>query len=596
MVMNNRTLPYALLMFCVIGIMKVAIAAEASAQLDAQTVYVGEAVQLSVTITGGNAAAPEIPEIKNLTVQYQGQSSQFSMINGVTSRSVGHSYVIGSQVAGDYQIPPIEVNVGGQIVKTQALSLKVLADGSTPGVNNADAEKEANDPKRFGFLTVELASQNRKYAYVGELAPVCIKAWLPSDSQVSLRSGIQPESKGFTLRNGNLQPQQSQEVKDGKQYTVLTWFAGMAATKAGNLPASLSLKIDCSVPDRSKPQLRARQGSIFGRLNTAYIKKEVTLASENQQIEVRALPTEGRPAGFVGAVGDYQIDAFEMPSVWKTGEPQQVRVRLKGSGNFASVQAPALVPEESWKTYPGQDQFTPADNASFSGSKIFQYNAVVRTAKIQEALFQFSYFDPDDGQYKTVQSTKQAIQVTGDEIPADVVANDSEPVVPDPKTPGDTLADWHTKDSSATSLQALADRPAMSLWLMAATLVAMLGPLGALLRWYLQQPQRLAARALQNETKSALQQVDQCAQKNDLFGFISAARATLQIQLAAIWKKPAHSITLTELSQRLPVDSPVNQFFREVDQHLYGASESLTISADIRALFQRALSSLQSSK
>ncbi len=595
--MNKQISKFALFIFYAFIMMKASMAAEVSAKLDAQTVYVGEAVQLSLTITGGNATAPEIPDIKNLSVQYQGQSTQISMINGVTSRSVGFTYVIGSQVAGDYQIPPIDVNVDGQIVKTQALSLKVLADGSAAAAaNNSEAEKEANDPKRFGFLTVELASQNRKYAYVGELAPVIIKAWLPSDSQVSLRSGIQPESKGFTLRNGNPQPQQSQEIKDGKQYTVLTWFAGMSATKAGTLPASLSLKINCAVPDRSQPQLRPRRGSIFGQLNQAYIQKEVTLVSEDQQIEVRALPLEGRPDGFTGAVGDYQIDAFEMPAAWKTGEPQQVRVRLKGSGNFSSVKAPTLVPDESWKTYPGEDQFTPADNASFSGSKIFQYNAVVRTAKIRETWFQFSYFDPDAGQYKTVQSTKQVIQVTGGEMPEEVVANESTPAPPDPKPPGDTMAGWHTKQSSVSSLTALIDRPAMMFWLIAAALFALLGPLGAVSRWYLQQPQRLAERALKIETKSALHHVDQCVEKNDLLSFIAAARTALQIQLAALWKKPAHSITLVELSQRLPMDSPVNQFFREADRHLYGESASSSISADIRNLFQQALSSLQSSQ
>lgn len=221
---------------------------------------------------------------------------------------------------------------------------------------------------------------------------------------------------------------------------------------------------------------------------------------------------------------------------------------------------------------------------------------MVRTPEIKEAWFDFSYFDPDAGQYKTVQSAKQPLQVTGDEMPAEVAPNESTPVPEEPKPPSDALAAWHTKHSPVSSLSALIDRPVMLSWLIAAAIAALLGPLGAALKWYLLQPQRLAARALINETKSALLQVHQCEKKNDLLGFIAAARSALQIQLAALWQKPAHSITLSELSQRLPSDSPVNQFFREADKHIYSEVSQVSISTGIRALFQQALSALQSSQ
>jgi predicted ABC-type transport system involved in lysophospholipase L1 biosynthesis ATPase subunit len=78
-------------------------------------------------------------------------------------------------------------------------------------------------------------------------------------------------------------------------------------------------------------------------MNMPMIQKEVTLKSDDQEIEVRPLPTEGRPNGFTGAVGEFKFDSFEIPNTWKTGEPQQITASLSGKGNFSLMNAPELV-------------------------------------------------------------------------------------------------------------------------------------------------------------------------------------------------------------------------------------------------------------
>ena len=101
--------------------------------------------------------------------------------------------------------------------------------------------------------------------YVGEIAPVRIRAWLPADARVQLRSGIQPEGKAFTLHNVSDQPQQTSEIKDGKRYHVVTWYGGISATKAGNYPASLSVDATVAVRDTSAPQAPPTDGRTFRR-------------------------------------------------------------------------------------------------------------------------------------------------------------------------------------------------------------------------------------------------------------------------------------------------------------------------------------------
>ena len=70
------------------------------------------------------------------------------------------------------------------------------------------------------------------------------------------------------------------------------------------------------------------------------VQKNVTLKSDDQEIEVRPLPVAGRPNGFTGAVGDFKIDVWDMPAEWQTGEPKQIAARLSWHRQFRLDECP----------------------------------------------------------------------------------------------------------------------------------------------------------------------------------------------------------------------------------------------------------------
>jgi hypothetical protein len=562
-------------------------AAEVEATLDRDAVPAGNGALLTLTMSGGNVGQIELPEVENFIIQGRDQSRQFQSVNGQTSVSTTYTYAVGSNTPGTYQIPPIRVTVDGEILTTRPLTLKVLAAAASqppagiaplpPGAPPAGQEAEDTSSKRFGFLTVEPATSERKHVYVGEIAPVRIRAWLPEEARVQLRSGIQPEGKAFTLHNVSERPQQTTEIKDGKRYTVVTWYGGISATKAGNYPASLSLNATVAVRDPSASKQRRRMGgpfddpffdSILDRMNTPMIQKDVTLKSEDQSIEVRALPAAGRPADFSGAVGDFKIDEWEIPPRWKTGEPQQISARISGTGNFALVDAPKLSPADAWKTYPGKGDFTPGDEAAFAGNKRFQFSAVPRKGGRQDVALSFSYFDPDAGAYKSLTSPATKIEVTG----KDLVEKEStsEPAAQEPDKPKDQLAGQHLQLTSRRSLVPLVARPAFVEMLGLSALLCMLGKL---LGWWRERgadPKRRQRAATAKATREALQAAGRCAAAKDMAGFIAAGRLAIQQRLGSEWNQPALAITLAEVTARLPEDSPVARFFREADRNAYG--------------------------
>ena len=577
-----------------------AIAAEVEATLDRDSVPAGNGAVLTLRISGGNAGKPEIPVVENLIVESRGRSQQIQIVNGQTTASVTYTFVVGSQTPGDYQVPAIDVMVGGQKFSTQPLKLKVLDSAAAQppaGIPQGQPGDEATDAgeKRFGFLMVELVANERKHAYVGEIAPVRIRAWLPADSRANLRSGIQPEGKAFTLHNVSGQPQQTQEMRDGKRYLVVTWFGGISATKAGKFPASLSVNATVAVRDTAAlKQPRRRTGGplddLFEQMNTPMIQKDVTLKSDDQEIEVRPLPTEGRPGDFTGAVGDFKFDSAEIPNDWKTGEPQQVTARLSGIGNFALLNAPALTPVDDWKTYSGKDEFRAGDQASFSGSKAFQFSAVPRKGGAREAALTFSYFDPAAGTYKTLTSPVKKIQVTGEDIVEEEKVE--APAAKEPEKKTQTLVAQHTRMSAQGSLVPLVSRPLFSRLLVLSAGLCLLGFILGWLRVRRDDPKRRAAAATEKATREALTAAGKCAAAGDIPGFFAAARLAIQQRLGALWNQPPQAITLAEVTARIPGDSPVIRFFLEADRHEYNRHATGGIAPQWRSLLDEALASL----
>lgn len=527
---------------------------------------------------------PDIPAVDNITVEPRGQIQYRSDINGQSETTLTYNYVVRSDTPGDYVIPSVGVIVAGQNYATKPLKLKVLevTAGQTPVPNKpaagVGAEADAGE-KQFGFLTVDLVGSDRKHVYVGEIAPVCIRAWMPANARFEFRSDIQPEAKGFTLHHVNQHSQQRLPAADGKLHTVVTWYGGISAAKAGTLPVSLSLDTVIAMLDPSES----------GRRQRNVIQKQVTLKSQDQEMEVRPLPTEGRPEEFSGAVGEFAFHEVNIPSRWKTGEPQQVYTSIKGSGNFALMKAPALTPPDSWKTYEGRDEFAAGDQAAFSGTKAFQFSVVSKKAGERDAALAFSYFDPVAEKYQTITSPVVKIEVTGKDMVEDTPV--AAPVVKVPEKKAAGLVGQHLKLKPASSLVPLASRPVMDIFVALNAVMIAVGGVLAMLRRRRENPARLAKAAMEKATREALA-VAGAAQ--DVQGFFSAARLAIQQRLGLLWNQPPQAITTAEVNGRIPEDSPVVRFFREADRYEYSRQNSGEVLPQWRALLAEALASLTS--
>src|SRR5215831_20182882 len=112
----------------------VASAAEVTVQprLEPARVAVGQPAGLDVEIDGTQSAdVPTVSVPDGVRLEYRGQSTQVSIVNGSMSASLTHSFLLIPDRAGSFDIP-VSVQVGGKTIEAASVHLDVLGSGANP--------------------------------------------------------------------------------------------------------------------------------------------------------------------------------------------------------------------------------------------------------------------------------------------------------------------------------------------------------------------------------------------------------------------------------------------------------------------------------
>lgn len=142
-----------------------------------------------------------------------------------------------------------------------------------------------------------------------------------------------------------------------------------------------------------------------------------THGSQDIEIEVLPLPSEGRPSTFSGAVGSFQLQLESERSIVPQHSPVTITLTLSGEGNFQSVDAiPIPLPPgfEVYDSKSGARGTTPLGmRKDLSSQKVFQVTAIPRSAgKFTIAPIEWNYFDPRKKTYEKLVTKPLEIEVT----------------------------------------------------------------------------------------------------------------------------------------------------------------------------------------
>jgi len=315
--------------------------------------------------------------------------------------------------------------------------------------------------------------------------------------------------------------------------------------------------------------------SFFDNFFRNATQKPLTLHTNGATVKIKPLPTQGRPADFSGAVGQFEASSEVSVKNGTTGDPLTLKIRIQGRGNFDRVTTSGLTNSSDWKTYKPNGKFTANDSAGIEGEKAFEQSIIPTKPGAQEIhALNFSYFDPEAQRYLTKSTTPIAIDVAQGN--ASVPVATAAPVGDAPKPNSDGLApDQLVTGRTVSSLRPLVLTP-WFITLNAVMIAAIV--LGAAFRWLhhrrANDPRRLQREATEKSARESLAKMDAALRAQDAPRFFTAARRALQERLAAKWELPTSRVTIPEIRARLNGNGEeIRSVFQTADEIAYSGRQ-----------------------
>jgi hypothetical protein len=276
--------------------------------VDKKEVLRGDTVTLSITAEGENIEFPVLKEIDGFPVLGTSQSSNISIINGHTTRSVTKSYTFAPM--RDVTIPSLEVKVDGKLYKTDAVKI-VVTDRPKQTSQNGEAVLEIKTDKTDVHVgepvTLEIALRYRRSA---------------NFVQVELAS---PEFSNFWIKKlGDVEKSYDGDyVIEKQRYLIFPQKAG--DFKLGPLTAKIARRVRVKPPIRDPFFDDDFFNGFFARLQWTRI------ASNTLNLHVDPLP------GNVELYGDFTIHARADKTVVDANQPVRVTIEIEGEGNIDDI-------------------------------------------------------------------------------------------------------------------------------------------------------------------------------------------------------------------------------------------------------------------
>jgi len=390
-----------------------------------------------------NTEQPEdMPEptimVNGLQIVFQGASRQnnFSFSfggGGGQNRSESvfeYTYAVTPRQPGEFTIPGFEVRVGGKTIRTKPAKLKVFGAGGVlpppqpvpqvpPGILPQAVQplpppggQPSGPSDREGEPYFAELLMTSKPVYVGEVVPVDIRFYFRGDIPLSDVQHPTFSGDGFTAVPLG-EPQQSEQMVGNLPYRVITYRSAINAVKTGEIeipPVTMAGRMMVSaVP----PGFDALFDQFFRNMPGMGRAEPVEVSTRGRTLKVLALPKEGRPADFSGAVGQFTLDASADPTSAGPGEPVTLGLAVSGRGNFDAMSTPTLTGADGWRTYAPKEKFDKDDAVGSAGTKTFDFKMVARSNQTQTPGAEFSYFDPRKKEYITLKAEPQSVDAAG---------------------------------------------------------------------------------------------------------------------------------------------------------------------------------------
>lgn len=358
---------------------------------------VNERLKVSYRINKQGADDFSAPAFNNFkVVAGPFQSSNFSMINGKTSYEQTLTYTLEPRKKGNFTIAPATITYKGKRIKSNPLKITVTKAVDKPrNPNDIAASDVAKDNIH---LVVEVSKDN---PYVGESILVVYKIYVDMRNAY-ITNEIQSKPPTFDgFWNQNIEIKNLSERKGTYNGQPMSYYVIrkdiLIPQRAGDLVIS-STEIDVD------GVILLNKMDFFG--NRLRKNINIKLRGGKKIIHVKPLPEVGKPSNFNGAVGDFSFRVQSNKTTLNANESAQIAVKVGGIGNLKLISLPKIDAPKGIELYqPEHQENIRTTTKGLTGTIADIYTIVPQfKGKFKIPSLSFSYFNPQDEQYHTINS------------------------------------------------------------------------------------------------------------------------------------------------------------------------------------------------
>lgn len=398
----------------------------------ADVVVSGDQVRLVFTVNSQDIKDFRAPSIKGFDVLMgpsRSQQSSIQIINGkrTSSSSTAFTYILLAGSPGTYTIPAASVEVNGEKVFSNAISIKVLPQDQNSGNsgNNRGGSASSSRSQAAGsrisandlFIT---ATASKTTVHEQEAILLTYKVY----TVVNLRQlyGKMPDLKGFHTQEVEL-PQQKTftlEHYKGRNYNTTVWSQYVLFPQQTGKLEIPSITFDGVVAQQTVSD--DPFDAFFNGGGYVEVKKKIT----TPKVVINVQPLPAKPAGFSGAVGEFKLASSINATDVKTNDAVTIKLTLSGTGNMKLIGTPEVKFPQDFEIYdPKVTDDYKLINSGLTGTKTFEYLAIPRHAgNFTIPAVEFTYFDLKSNSYKTLKTEVYNLKVAKGQGNADQVISD----------------------------------------------------------------------------------------------------------------------------------------------------------------------------
>lgn len=368
----------------------------------------------------GNLEMTEAP--KGVRVVYQAHSA----VNDNSGSRTTVAYTCKALEVGKYTFGPVTVN--GK--KSNTISYEIVKGaGSTNNPGNGGGGNTPKQPQvdpntydpNSGPIFIGKGNEeiflrayvNKNVAYEQEAIEYYIKVFTSYNELNFLGSASAPVFDGFVIEEDpsvNVNPQWKAEEYNGKYYKTAVVARYVIFPQK---PGVLKIKGNTYTVSTNSWSYYYDPYPYYGNM-VSKRPVQLNITPNEVQVNVKDLPSPV-PGNFIGGVGRFSLSSTMPSSELSTNIPASMLFKIEGEGNINYIKLPDLAayfPKSIEISTPTSSANTQVEMGTVKGSIEFDYSVVPhQPGHFTIAPLEFTYFDPQDGEYKKLTTSQYTFDV-----------------------------------------------------------------------------------------------------------------------------------------------------------------------------------------